>query len=499
FFILKSHRVDGEITDFEFVDFNTRGADLIGLTREQAIGGLLCVLLPGNLEGGWFDKYKRVVETGEALDEEFSNCAAGHDDIWIHQTVVPLGDGIAITTRDITPRKRTEEALKQRAEELAELAKQKEEALAQLDAMFASAPVGFAFFDRSHRYVRINKHLAEINGIPQQAHLGETIENLLPVSARAVAPLLDRVFQSGEPILDIEVEGETPLHPGETRHWLTSYYPVVTSSGEMPYVGVTVTEITGRRRAEDLLRQSEERYRQLSESLEERVRQRTAELEVANRELEAFSYSIAHDLRAPLRGIVLNSQFLARDYEEQLDEEGKELLHTLTGSGQQMSRLLDDLLHYARLGRREINRDLVDVTSLVEAIAASLSSREWQCSSLKFEIQPRMTANADPMLLTLAFENLLDNSCKYTKKDEDALIEVGVLGETFFVRDNGIGFDLQYHDKLFKPFERLQRDNLYPGTGIGLANVKRIVERHGGRIWAHASPGAGATIYFTLS
>ena len=245
----------------------------------------------------------------------------------------------------------------------------------------------------------------------------------------------------------------------------------------------------------------EAELRTAHDRLEQRVAERTAQLEASNRELEAFSYSVSHDLRAPLRSIEGFSRALMEDCADRLDEAGKDSLNRVIASTVRMGQLIDGLLNLSRVTRAEIRGRHVDLSGLAREIVDELrqgeNGRRVQC-----DIAGGAVVEGDPALLRAVLQNLIGNAWKFTRKRDEARIEFGVAkesGETaFFVRDNGAGFDMTYSDKLFGAFQRLHGQNEFPGIGIGLATVQRIVNRHGGRAWATGAPGQGATIYFTL-
>jgi signal transduction histidine kinase len=236
--------------------------------------------------------------------------------------------------------------------------------------------------------------------------------------------------------------------------------------------------------------------------LEEMVEERTSELTAVNRELEAFSYSVSHDLRAPLRAIDGFSQALLEDYTASLDPTAKEYLQRTRRAAQRMGALIDDLLNLSRLTRQELAPTRVDLSSLAREVVSKLE-REQPSHTPEVVIAPDLYVRGDAGLLRIALENLMGNAWKYTARRSGARIELGtreLAGETvYFVGDNGVGFRMDEAGKLFEPFQRLHSGGDFEGTGVGLAIVARIVGRHGGRVWADARPGEGANFYFTLS
>ncbi len=225
-------------------------------------------------------------------------------------------------------------------------------------------------------------------------------------------------------------------------------------------------------------------------------------IKILDQELEAFSYSISHDLRAPLRSIDGYSRILQEDYGEKLDEEGKRVLNVVTNNAKRMGKLIDDLLDFGRLGRKAILSSKVNMTAIVNNIVAELKAQE-QSRNIDIKVEELLPAQGDTDMLRQVWYNLLENAVKYTGKKEHAVIEVRSYpvsgGEVCYeVKDNGVGFDMQYSDKLFGMFQRLHKMQDFRGTGVGLAIVKRIITRHGGRVWAEGSLKGGATFYFTL-
>lgn len=271
-------------------------------------------------------------------------------------------------------------------------------------------------------------------------------------------------------------------------------FPILDSLSRVIGASHVARDITERKRFENQIRA-------LNESLERRVQERTRELAETNREIESFSYSVSHDLRAPLRSIAGFSRLLLEEPPAGLDDKAKDRLHRILTAAGRMGQLIDALLDLSQLSRTEMRYEQVGLSALAEHIADELE-RSAPERHIRFNIQPNLTATGDPRLLRILLENLLSNAFKFTSRVSGASIGFGCearKGETvFFVRDNGAGFDMQYAGELFTPFQRLHSKAEFEGTGIGLATARRIVSRHGGRIWAEAAPDAGATFYFTL-
>jgi len=284
------------------------------------------------------------------------------------------------------------------------------------------------------------------------------------------------------------------IKPDGTVCWLREKGDVVRNENNEPVrmLGI-VQDITERKRSEDKIRDITRKYMFQAKMLSE-----------ANKELEAFSYSVSHDLRAPLRSINGFSQALIEDYEDILDKEGKDYLLRIKKSADRMAELMDGLLKLSRLIRKEINFETINLGEIAETVINDLK-KNIKDRKVKFNIinKENMYVKGDPNLFKILFENLIGNSLKFTEKKPKAEITVGVKKddsqrEVFYVKDNGVGFDMQYSDKLFIPFQRLHKEKEFSGTGIGLSIVKRIIKRHDGKIWAEGKKGTGSTFYFIV-
>ncbi len=444
-----------------------------GYSRREAIGRSPRFLQGLRTSRAGRKRIRRALEACQPVREEIINYTKSGKEIWLEMEIAPVIDETGRTThfvsieRDVTERKREEKVL--------------QESEARLTEAQRVAHVGSWEWNVTDRVVTWSDEMYRIFGLPHETKItAQTFLNAIHPQEREIMARKIEDMRTRPRALE---EVFRIVHPdGTIRHMLAhGEARVDVRTGKLKIVGTT-QDITERKQAEE-------------------DRLRTAKLEAANRELEAFSYSVSHDLRAPLRTIDGFSKMLAEDYSEKLDEMGRTYLEYIQSATHRMTQLIQDLLELAQITSSEIRRMQVDLSALAETILGELR-RDEPGRTVETNVAPGLSVNADPRLLRVVLDNLLGNAWKFTGKTPAARIELGAEerdGEpVFFIRDNGAGFDMQFAQKLFRVFQRLHREAEFTGTGVGLATVQRIISRHGGRIWAEAAPDRGATFYFTL-
>ena len=457
------------VSDRFLDDYGVRGEDVIGKHHYEVFP---------EIPERWREIHQRVlggsVERAEA--DPFPR-EDGHVD-WVSWECRPWhradGDigGMILYSELITERREAEEELRQ--------------SRGQYET-FINATDDIAFLkDDQLRYVIVNPANAVFFGRSIEEVVGRTDAELMPAAAAEDCRASDLLaLRNGGLVVTTEQQGD--------RVYESRKFPVELTEGRTG-IGGYVRDVTEQRRAEgEVMR--------LASDLELRVTQRTAQLEATNRELESFAYSISHDLRAPLRALDGFSEILLQDYGEVLDDAGRDHLRRIKGAANHMAGLMDGLLQLSRLNRDELDFTDVDLTALAASFVAELHERD-PARDVVVDVAPGLVARADPKLMRAVLENLLGNAWKFTSRHETALIEFGADqsagGVTFFVRDDGAGFDMRYAKNLFGAFQRLHTPDQFEGTGIGLATVQRIVHRHGGTVWAEGEVEKGATFWFTL-
>jgi PAS domain S-box-containing protein len=385
-------------------------------------------------------------------------------------------------------------ALTQDVDKLLKSETEKRQTEQRFRLLVETAQEGIWTLDDAWRTTYVNRHMTRMLGYSGEEMLGLHLFTFLDEEGRkALSQRLDwKSAPSQAEARDLQL-----VRKDGTSIWASlSTTPIFDEEGNYTGALAMVTDITQRRRAE-------EQVRQLNAELEQRIADRTAQLEYSNRELEAFAYSVAHDLRAPLRSIASFSDALREDCASQLDAVGQDYLRRIVGGAKRMADLIDGILALSRVNSTELVAVECDLSDMAWAVIAQL--RELQPErKVRVIIQEGLRAQGDPKLLRSLLENLLGNAWKFTRERPEAEIELSATRNgrglaTYVVRDNGAGFDMAFKDKLFGVFQRLHAQNEFEGNGVGLATVQRIVRRHGGRIWGEGQPGHGARFFFTLS
>lgn len=454
-----------------------------GIEREHVIGRSHYELQPST-PARWREIYARAL-AGEIVDSEEDQLqdAQGATQ-WLRWEVRPWRNGngqvggLLVFCEDITGRKRAELELRASAE--------------RLRVLTDTAPVMMWMSAPDGGFVHVNQVWLDFGGRPRSAELGMGWADSVHPDDRdaCVANHSAGVAAQRVVVMDYRLRRAD----GQYRWISHTGMPRFSPHGEfLGCIGSSV-DITERKLAAD------EKQR-LADELDRRVRERTQELEGANHELEAFAYAVSHDLRAPLRAMHGFSRALVEDYGERFQDEAGQYLEQIQKGAQHMSELIDGLLVLSRVTRGELRREPVDLSEYAREILEDLVRKEPD-RKVAWEVEPGLTARGDPRMLEVVLRNLLANAMKYTARKAEARIRFGTElndGERCFcVNDNGAGFDMAHAEKLFQPFQRLHRADEFPGLGVGLATVQRIVHRHGGRIWASATPREGASFRFTL-
>jgi PAS domain S-box-containing protein len=469
----------GRALDGAITSWNAAAERLYGYSAAEAVGSKL-ILAPPDLQHEVMANREQIVGGKTVLGYETAGFTKDGRRIEVSRSMSPIKDkngntiGMAAIVRDITRRKQAEAQLRLAA------------------SVFDNALDGIIITDEDFRIVAVNRAFTAITGYSAEEAIGNSPRMLR--SGRQDEAFYETMRRALRETGNWQGEIWDKRKDGMDYCEHLSISAVHGERGEITNYCAVFADITPRKTAETKLLR-------LNAELEARVAQRTAALDHANKELEAFSYSVSHDLKAPLRHIAGFSGLLLNQNYEQLDSKGKDYLQRIVTSSTHMGKLIDDLLNLSRVTLQPLSARPVDLSAIAHQISSALAEASPQ-RHVEISIAPNLTACADPGLMRVVMDNLIGNAWKYSAKSAQACIEIGSMnrdGDTvFYVRDNGAGFSMEYAHKLFMPFQRLHHADQFEGTGIGLTTVKRIIERHQGKIWIESAVNTGTTAFFTI-
>jgi PAS domain S-box-containing protein len=447
--------------------------------RGELLGRRMMEVYPGIDQTPLFDSLKECMQsrTSKKLLNEFVYPDGSL--AWFELTIKPVNEGLLITSLDITDYPNAQERVRKLNTELEQRV---QERTAELSDLYNHAPCGYHSLDGDGLFVRINDTELGWLGYSREEIIGKLkfADLLTPASVQSFSENFP-TFKARGWIRDLEFD--MVRKDGSILPVLLSATAITDQQGRYLVSRSMITDLTDRKRAEQAIRKSQ------------------AQLEAANKELEAFAYSVSHDLRAPLRAIDGFSRILAEEYQDRLDAEGLRLLAVVRTNTQKMDQLITDLLDLSRLTRNQMQFSRIDMTALASTIYQEIAVPETQ-QKFAFSVKSLPNAYGDAMLMRQVWSNLIANAIKYTLPSDKRIIEVGGYRESdtnvYYVKDSGVGFNQEYTHKLFGVFQRLHSADEFDGTGVGLAIVQRIIHRHGGSVWAEGQNNQGATFYFSL-
>jgi len=443
--------------------------------KEQIIGKNLWDIFTESIDSLSYTKYHQALAQNQMVHFEdyypFLNK-------WYEISAYPSESGLSVYFKDVTERKKMQDSLIEREE--------------QLEMFIEHSPASLAMLDKHMMYIAASQRWINDFGLDGQALIGKSHYEIFPEIPQRWKEIhqrcLNGAIEKNDEDLFIREDGSRNWIRWEVRPWHRA-------SGEIGGIIIFSEEITDRKNAE-------EKIRNLNIELEEKVISRTEQLRKTNEELEAFTYSVSHDLRAPLRGIIGFTNILEEDYSSKLDEEARRITTIIKDNTLKMGHLIDDLLAFSRMGKKEIMKSNIDTMSMVKDIVHELEFHQKSQNKISWDIRDLLPMNAEINTIRQVWINLISNAIKYSGNKRKPHIEIGSYEKerqhVFYVQDNGVGFDEQYKQKLFKVFQRLHAPEEFEGTGVGLALVDKIVAKHGGKVWAKGKENVGACFSFSL-
>ncbi|GGA13109.1 hypothetical protein CYANOKiyG1_26280 [Okeania sp. KiyG1] len=460
----------GGIIDFIFAELNSRAEQLISMSKSEVLGQRLSELIPINRTEGFLEKYVQVVETGKVLKEEFCTNAFTPNISWLQHMVVPLADGIAITTRDITERKQMEKVLQEREQ--------------RFRLAFDNAPIGIALVSLDGKFIRVNHALCKMLDYSEVELIELTFPEITyPDDLATDLALMQELLEAKKS--NYNMEKRYISKKGNIVWIILSVSLAKYPSGEPLYFIAQIQNITPRK-------QNEARQQKL-----------ITQLKISNQELEDFAYVASHDLQEPLRKIQTFGDRLKAKYGDVLDEKGLDYLRRMQSAANRMQTLIRDLLNFSRITTKAQPYLPVSLSQIVAEVIDDLENRIEQTKA-QVEVGELLTIQADSIQMRQLFQNLIGNALKFQLPENRPIVKVEAVLQwktnqvQIMVSDNGIGFEEKYLDRIFTPFQRLHGKQKYQGTGMGLAICRKIVERHNGNITARSIPNQGTTFVVTL-
>lgn len=485
-----------DIKELRFTLLNKAGEELLGLPKNELIGKNDYDFFPKEQADFFTAKDRESIQKNKLINIPKEEINTGNGKRYLHTKKIPVynSKGLPVCllgiSEDITDRIKHEEEIKKINADLEqkviertqEIVRNEQKFKQRLDKMME----GVQIIDFNWKYVYVNEAVANQGRYKTNELIGYTMMEKYPgIENTEMFASLEMCMKER---VSMFLENEFVYPDGSKAYFELSIQPVQEG------IFILSMDISARKKAE-------QEIQKLNENLEIKVTERTAQLASVNKELESFSYSVSHDLRAPLRAISGYTKILWEDYNEKIDDEGRRLMNVVMNNANKMGQLIDDLLAFSRLGKQSVVKTPINMTSLITSLAEELKEQSSK-KEIEIEIKPLLNVHGDASMIKQVLINLISNAIKYSSKKEKSLIEIGSYKEknasVFYIKDNGVGFDMKYKDKLFGVFQRLHSNAEFDGTGVGLALVNRIISKHDGKIWADAKINEGATFYFLL-